>query len=189
MKISLKTYKKPAFAARKVKLNFFLSQKPFLDAFDALLVPNVFAQSGGCFLAGTKILMADGSTKEIQDIQKGDVAMSFNTKTNSQEPEKVEKLIIHPYYRGGYYIVNDMLKVTGNHPMWAQKKKRWEQLKNFNIGDRLLGSKRKELVIKTMKTVPGAHFVYNLHLEGNNHNYFSENILVHNGNEQCQTCK
>lgn len=189
MKISLKTYKKPAFAARKVKLNFFLSQKPFLDAFDSLLVPNVFAQSGGCFLAGTKILMADGSTIEIQDIQKGDVAMSFNTKTNSQEPEKVEKLIIHPYYRGGYYIVNDTLKVTGNHPMLDQKKKKWEQLRNFNIGDRLLGSERKEVVIKTMKKVPGIHYVYNLHLAGDSHNYFADNVLVHNGNERDHNIK
>lgn len=184
MKQTLKSYKKPVITAKRIKLNFFLSQKPFLDAFDSLLVPNVFAQtgsSGGCFLAGTKILMADGSTKPIQEITSDDVVASYNRKAKKIIPEKVARLLVHPYYPGGYLILNGKLKVTDNHPMWRQNKEKWEQLRNFAAGDSLLSSSGKKVVIKTIDKVQGRNFVYNLHLAGDNHNYFAENILVHNG--------
>ena len=34
--------------------------------------------SMGCFVAGTKVLIVEGSTKNIEDIQVGDVVKSWN---------------------------------------------------------------------------------------------------------------
>ena len=42
-----------------------------------------------CFAAGTKVLLADRTSKNIEDIQEGDRVMSFNSLTNTQEPATV----------------------------------------------------------------------------------------------------
>jgi hypothetical protein len=48
--------------------------------------------SMGCFVAGTKVLIVEGSTKNIEDIQVGDVVKSWNEITNKVEDSKVVKL-------------------------------------------------------------------------------------------------
>ena len=44
-----------------------------------------------CFAAGTKVLLADRTSKNIEDIQEGDRVMSFNSMTNTQEPATVQE--------------------------------------------------------------------------------------------------
>lgn len=48
-----------------------------------------------CFLKGTKIKMADYSEKNIEDIQKGDMVLSYNIFTNEFYPSIVKHLIIN----------------------------------------------------------------------------------------------
>ena len=50
-----------------------------------------------CFFPGTKILMADYSTKDIEKINSGDEVFSFNIFTQEFYPAKVNKLIINKY--------------------------------------------------------------------------------------------
>lgn len=43
----------------------------------------------GCFELDTLVLMADFSTKPIQDIQTNDIVLSYNLRSNQIEPRKV----------------------------------------------------------------------------------------------------
>ena len=43
----------------------------------------------GCFIKNTKITMADGSMKNIQDVKIGDTVLSYNEQSRKVEPQKV----------------------------------------------------------------------------------------------------
>src|SRR5262245_2400686 len=44
----------------------------------------------GCFLAGTPITMADGTTKPIEEIQVGDVVLAYDKVTGEMKPDPVK---------------------------------------------------------------------------------------------------
>lgn len=135
---------------------------------------------GGCFLAGTQILLADGSYKRIEDVKQGDVVTSYNLKTRASEKEKVDTLIIHPNFVEKYLLINAVLKVTTNHPIWVNNEHAWINAGSLKIGDKLLNPDGKEIIVQTISEIVETKTVYNLHLLGENHNYFADDILVHN---------
>lgn len=53
------------------------------------------AKKTGCFDAGTKIIMADGSIKNIENIKVGDIVIAYNEINNSFEPRTVTKSYLH----------------------------------------------------------------------------------------------
>ncbi|MCD6237542.1 MAG: hypothetical protein J7K13_06300 [Thermoplasmata archaeon] len=77
-----------------------------------------------CFLAGTKIVMADGSTKNIEDIQVGDVVQSFDIENGTWSNGTVVEVFHHsPEEMPSYYLViNNDLKVTPNHPLYVSRR-------------------------------------------------------------------
>ncbi|HDO19864.1 MAG TPA: hypothetical protein ENG74_03965, partial [Thermoplasmatales archaeon] len=94
-------------------------------------------ESSSCFLAGTKIEMADGTTKNIEDIQVGDRVKSYDEKTGEWKVGVVTKVFHHsPEEMGDYYLViNNELRVTPNHPILVNGK--WIKAGEIKIGDRL----------------------------------------------------
>ncbi len=174
-------YQKPKIKAKKIKQSFFLTNRRFFDSLDALLVPQVFASGPGhCFLPGTKILMGDHSYKEIQDVKVGETVITYDLKTKSYTEEKVTKLFVHPFTGTGYLFINNLLKATGNHPLWINNRSSWQPAKALKVGDTLLDKDGNTVKINSIKQSNGIHTVYNLETEGINHNYFAENLLVHN---------
>ena len=75
------------------------------------------AESGGCscFKAGTKITMADGSEKNIEEVKIGEKVLgydgSINTVIKYDRPTIGDRSI---------YIINRKVKVTGEHPFLAK---------------------------------------------------------------------
>ena len=49
----------------------------------------------GCFIAGTPIQMADGSTKPIEKVKTGDAVVSRNARTGKTETKRVVNTIVH----------------------------------------------------------------------------------------------
>jgi hypothetical protein len=47
-----------------------------------------------CFLAGTDVQMADGSTKDIEDVEVGDEVLAIDPETGETGPRKVTRLIV-----------------------------------------------------------------------------------------------
>ncbi len=179
-----KNYKKPQIKLKKVKISFF-SSKRFIDSAVAQFIPPVFAQSSSqtgfceCFLAGTKILMADGSTMPIEEVKEGGMVSSFNTDSKKIVENKVAKLIIHDEPKGGYILVNNILKVTGEHPLYINGE--WIEADNLKQGDKLLNQSGEEIEVESVEHKDEyLDKVYNLEIEEVEHNYFAEGILVHN---------
>lgn len=136
--------------------------------------------SGGCFTSDTKILMADGTQKNISDIKKGDHVISYDVEKGERVVNEVDELLVHPNNSEGYFILNGNLKVTPNHVVYVQNKKEWLPTKELAVGDSMLNADGKKVTINSITKVEKTQTVYNLHLTKEPHNFFAEGLLVHN---------
>ncbi len=132
-----------------------------------------------CFLAGTQVTLADGSTKSIEDIKTGDIVLSYDLANKRTFPQVVSRLLVHENV-SGYLLVNDSLKVTGNHLVWSPSKNAWVHADTLVIGDTLMNSDGSAYAIESIENVNETNTVYNLSLPGPYHAYFAGGVLVHN---------
>ena len=75
---------------------------------------------GGCFDAGTKITMANGLIKNIENIQIGDTVMAYNDENQKFEPRIVTKAYIHhntPAVIDVHFADGTVLGMTPGHPL------------------------------------------------------------------------
>lgn len=133
-----------------------------------------------CFLSGTKVLLANGETKEIQNILPGDVVASYDLNTGKKGWEVVTQLLTHKDTDGGYLVINNDLKVTNNHRVWSPNKIAWVRVDSLKTGDSLLNSNGQNVKIDSIEKVAGVNTVYNISLPGPSHTYFANGYLVHN---------
>ncbi|MEM4268379.1 MAG: Hint domain-containing homing endonuclease, partial [Candidatus Woesearchaeota archaeon] len=143
-----------------------------------------------CFVKGTKIKMADGSLKNIEDIQIGEKVMGssgINTVIGLERPIIGNRVT---------YVLNDIVEFTGDHPFMAEdgtwrvadldlwhafpRSLNTEPLQ-LKIGDRLISEEGvvevKSLTKKNSR--PYSETVYDLKLDGD-HTYIANGLVVHN---------
>lgn len=86
---------------------------------------------GGCFVAGTPVLMADGTSRPIEAVRAGDVILSYDPQTGAAVPQPVTQLLrrgpeastdglvfvdgtlatrIHPFFVDGHGVRADQLR-------------------------------------------------------------------------------
>lgn len=148
-----------------------------------------------CFVAGTLITLADGSLKKIEDIVAGDMVSTFdlksetivNNKVNNVFSKTVNEIVEYKLENG------EIVKCTTDHPIYVINKG-WasfnsvlsnemysleSDVKSIEVGDvvKLFNGETKIVDIIEHK---GENVVYNLQDIENNHNFFANNILVHN---------
>ncbi len=133
----------------------------------------------GCFLSGTKVLMADGSYKNIEQVKGGEWIVSYDTENNLKTISKVAHSLVHEDVEG-YVIINGELEVTSNHPVWVVNRQEWIKVHAIELGDILLDSNGQEIIVISLEDINGVNTVYNIEVEGDYNNYFAEDILVHN---------
>jgi hypothetical protein len=162
-----------------------------------------------CFLPGTLILMSDGTTKKIEDINVGDEVRSLDLpglpdedlgyiewKSYTMRPmdeEDLENLIaknkksafvenlFYDYMSGYYSINNGFLKVTAEHDLftYSNGKWRWNTASELQKGMKLFGYNGEVVNIDTIKRVNGEVEVINFDVEPLDI-YFAGGVLVHN---------
>lgn len=131
---------------------------------------------GGCFVSGTKVLMAGGKLKNIEDVRIGDYVLTRKGETDKTLVRgKVTKL--HQVKEAGYTIINGTLRVTTNHIMWVNNL--WKEAGSIQAGDTLLDSQGKKVAVTSVEWLSVKEDVYNLEIEGY-HTYFADNVWVHN---------
>ncbi|MFA7050278.1 MAG: prepilin-type N-terminal cleavage/methylation domain-containing protein [Patescibacteria group bacterium] len=131
-----------------------------------------------CFLSGTKISMADGSYKNIEDVVVGDVVKSYDFTTKSLVSGKVSELIKHSSEKtSSYLIINKNLKVTHNHEILLNGY--WKQIGEARIGDYMQLEDGSFRFVDSIEIVYENVPTYNFEVE-DYHNYYAEGILVHN---------
>ena len=165
-------------------------QIEFLSPITETFVIDLYITSNGnCFLAGTKVLMADGSYKNIEDIMIGDMVKSYDEETGSISDKKV-KNVFHQSpdeMAAEYYmIINDVLKVTPNHRFYSEGN--WVAAEYLKIGDNLFSKTGEEYSVYSIDHVYDKVPTFDLEIEGY-HNYFISinndiDILVHNNDPE-----
>ena len=137
------------------------------------------AESGGCFVEGTKVLMGDETTKNIEDVNVGDVVSTF-AQDGSGELITARVLKTHSATVNGYLTINNTLKVTDNHIVWVNNT--WKRAGDVRIGDKMRDGNGKEIIVKSMQWHSDKKQVYNLIVEGV-HTYIAQGYFVHNGKD------
>lgn len=153
-----------------------------------------------CFVKGTKILMADLTEKNIEEIKIGELVLSVNENNFSIEPDTVKivtffksKKIIKMQLQNGVEI-----EFTEDHPFWidgkgwsvfsvnaAKANKIKMEVSKIEKGDFVIvfsnGKLEKVKIMKLFDT-GGSKDVYNLHDVSKNSTFFANKTLVHNRN-------
>jgi hypothetical protein len=96
-------------------------------------------EEGGCFVAGTQIQMADGSTKSIDKIKVGDEVKSRDPATGKDKDEPVLRLYIHPAPQIMELHLSDgeVITCTPEHRFYVPSKG-FEEAGTLSDGDRLV---------------------------------------------------
>lgn len=148
--------------------------------------PNGVANA--CFIAGTKVLLANGNYEFIESITVGDKVLGSNNMVNKVlNIKEITKTNVKIYsINGSRYFVTDnhLFKTTKGWAAINQKaaQRLYPQLKvrKLRVGDSLLLLDGENLIINKIN----AKFfhrikVYDLELNGN-HEFYADNFLVHN---------
>ncbi len=125
--------------------------------------------------------MADGTNKNIEDIKSGDLVISYDFEHGKLVANQVVETFIHPE-NNSYLLINGTTGVTGNHRLWVNNSE-WKRADQLVLGDNLQGKNGENIVVSTIESVTKTGQVYNLHLLSENHNYFANGILAHNGKQ------
>ena len=144
-----------------------------------------------CFVSGTKVRMADGNEKNIEEVEIGEKVVNSEKKINTVKDH--ERVTIGSR---GTFKINNKVEATGDHPFLATDGS-WKvcdlelfkkggrnaelQVSQLQIGD-VLRTENGEEEIKTLDHIferPEEETVYDLKLDGDN-TYISAGFIVHN---------
>lgn len=155
--------------------NIYVS--PISGASRYALKESAGAEGGGCFGAGTPVLMKDGDTRPIEDIKIGDEILTLK---NENSGELVPAIVqgISQHFVDEYLTINNSLKVTAEHKIFINGK--WGFAGNAKVGDMLIdvdGTQQKIFSIKYKKAQDT--MVYNIVVD-KYHTYFAGGYFVHN---------
>ena len=139
---------------------------------------------GSCFAAGT-LITTQNNYKNIEDIETGDIVLSYNEKTNKNEYSEVVQTMIHFVYEKIYnlFVKNEKITATGIHRflITRKNKRKWIPASDLKVGDLVLLANGELQEISKIDTEVKPLTVYNFEVS-NTHNYYvGENqILAHN---------
>jgi RHS repeat-associated protein len=144
-----------------------------------------------CFLAGTDVLMADGKTKNIEDVKVGDTVLATDPETGKSAPKKVTRLIVtdgDKYFNKLSIATKDgiqHLTATHEHPFWSPSEHDWIAAGTLTPGMTLLTDDGTTAIVTANHPFTKHARTYNLTVDGL-HTYYvlagETPVLVHNSN-------
>ncbi|MFM9587021.1 golvesin C-terminal-like domain-containing protein [Streptomyces caniscabiei] len=147
------------------------------------------------FVPGTRVLMADGATKPIEAVRKGDRVMAAQpgderplarevtaTITSAGEKELVRVTVDTDGAKGDR---TSTLTATGNHPFWVRNTGRWTKAVELAVGQWLRTSAGTYVQVAAVEGSRRSARVHNLTVR-DAHTYYvlagETPVLVHNSN-------
>jgi Pretoxin HINT domain len=151
---------------------------------DGMATESAPGVSGACSFEGaTRVLMADGTTKRIEDVRVGDSVLAQDPETGEKSARKVTHLWVHDDEYVRLEIDGATVLTTANHPFWDDTDKRWERADELGVGDMVLTADGRRVRVGHMQSAAGHGAAYNLTVEGL-HTYHvlvgHDAVLVHN---------
>ncbi len=131
-----------------------------------------------CFTAKTEILMADGTSKSIAEVQTGEYILTRESEISSKLV-KAKVLEVYEHETNAYLLVNGYLEVTPDHRMFVNGD--WKAVQELETGDKLLDKDNNEVIVESIMAIeerPDIK-VYNLEIETYK-TYFADGFYVHN---------
>ncbi len=140
------------------------------------IISDPFGGGGGCFAKGTKVLMANGQTRNIEDIKAGDKILTRVSPTDKQLIA-AQVTATHIAKDTDLIILNSNLYVTPDHIVAVNTS--WKPAGSITIGDTLVHSDGSTEIVNSIEYQASTQDVYNLEVE-KYHTFFANNIWVHN---------
>ncbi|WP_106976953.1 polymorphic toxin-type HINT domain-containing protein [Streptomyces sp. NRRL S-920] len=144
-----------------------------------------------CFLPGTDVLMADDSTKNIEDVEVGEKVLATDPVSGESGPREVTRLIVTDSDKrfNTLSIATDdgikKLTATHEHPFWSASERRWIEAGELRPGMSLLTDDGDTVIVTGNHAFTKRARTYNLTVEGL-HTYYvvagATPVLVHNSN-------
>lgn len=137
------------------------------------------------FVPATLVLMADGSTKPIADVQIGDMVIASDPETGDRGPRRVTDTIVGDGIKDlvDIEIDGNVVTATDRHPFWIDDQGRWVDAEDLDAGDVLLLADGDTVEVDGVTVRTEVRRVHNLTVEGI-HTYYvlagDEAVLVHN---------
>ncbi len=148
-----------------------------------------------CFDAGMRVLMADGTYKNIEEVEVGDMVMSLNEDTGEYVIQKVTATIINKNSTDLVYVNLSngvQIGMRAYHPLlttegWKSLRPEYAEtqidvgkVEMLEVGDTIVGYGENVTVVSVeQRPEVDNYYTYNLSVEGY-HNYIVEGIVVHN---------
>ncbi|MEV4511782.1 FG-GAP-like repeat-containing protein [Dactylosporangium sp. NPDC049525] len=155
------------------------------------------------FAPGTLVLMADGSSKPIEEVTEGDVVLASDPSTGLTLSEKVTATIVGE----GSKVLVDLtvdtdgesgqavahIIVTDQHPIWVPAARRWMAPVDLRAGDTVQTATGQSLHLAAVRVWSQVQRVHNISV-ATLHTYYvmagTAPVLVHNaGGPWCNTRK
>ena len=136
-----------------------------------------FGIQGGlaCFLAGTKIAMANGAEKNIENIIIGDYVKSLSVETGKTNNAKVIKIIkkIDP----SHLTINNLIKTVPDQKMYT--KDGFKQAQDLKLNDYLLNGNNEWVKVSDISPIVYENVeTYDLVLDNGN-TFYADGFLAH----------
>tara|TARA_Y100001963_G_scaffold142406_1_gene211926 strand:+ start:1293 stop:3440 length:2148 start_codon:yes stop_codon:yes gene_type:complete len=158
-----------------------------------------------CFIGGTQITMADGSTKSIEKVEVGELVKTYNENTEKLENNKV--LLLQNPIREGYYNLrygydDKLLGITDEHPLYSSRmgddgvtEMGWRSIVpestlrdyphlsimgSLEVGDYVLDDNLDWHKVNSVEYIEGEIQTYNLWSVENTNTFFAGGVLAHN---------
>ncbi|MGW4776941.1 TreTu family toxin [Streptomyces filamentosus] len=142
-----------------------------------------------CFLAGTEVLMADGSTKAIEDVKLGDEIQATDPETGETGPREVTRLIRTEDDKHFNALSlsteegTEKLTATHEHPFWSPSERAWIEARQLQVGMTLLTNDGATVLVTGNQPFTQHARTYNLTVD-DLHTYYvlagETPVLVHN---------
>ena len=146
-----------------------------------------YGYSQSCFVKGTKVLMADNTTKNIEDVVVGEMVQTIDGN------QKVKQVLSHPAANRLYSINGSIGFVTSNHPFYTKNgwkmidveardnKQDYVENESLAIGDFVRTDKGWVEITSIVqeRDANSDELFYNLSIE-NTESYYADGFLVHN---------
>jgi len=159
-----------------------------LTELEAKLVEDGFQKT--CFIEGTQITMADGTTKNIEDVKTGDLILSYDPSAKIAVTAMAlisECTGIDQIYSMLVTASGSTLEIYKEHSLWCEEDNRIHSSKAFEAGDnvRISDTEMSKIISfsELYHPIPERHY----NLVSSNNLYYANGILVgHNDADKYQ---
>ena len=158
----------------------------------------IIQETGGCFDISTLVHMSDGTTKSYGELLQGDIVKSYSingfTETDDSNiylNEEIPNIIgtettsivqsISILTADSYYLINNSLKITDEHPLMVKRDDvwKWRRVKDIQQYDKMYNINNGETIISSIEKVSDTINIASINVSDVN-TYFAGDILAHN---------